>query len=154
MLISSWKSLGSPRLDTSSTLLKSFNGNMFQPHGIITSLPIDSSGKTISFVLEFFDTLLVYNLLLNHTWFYEMIVIISSIFLVLHFPHQGKIITIDHLVFFTPNLGSNVGSNVPFIGDNFQCEMNIDARMFKNTSLRVYLHSPHHLLLQPFPLST
>jgi hypothetical protein len=47
MFISCWNSLGSPKLNTSTTLLKSFDGNMFQPHGIITALPIELGGKTI-----------------------------------------------------------------------------------------------------------
>jgi hypothetical protein len=50
MSISCWKSLGSPNIDTSATLLKLFDGHMFQPHGIITALPIELGGKTISVV--------------------------------------------------------------------------------------------------------
>jgi hypothetical protein len=48
MSISCWKSLGSPKLDTSATLLKSFDGHMFQPHGIITTLPIELGGNIVS----------------------------------------------------------------------------------------------------------
>jgi hypothetical protein len=117
MSISCWKSLGSPKLDTSATLLKSFDGHMFQPYGIITTLPIELGGKTVFVAIEVVDAPLEYNLLLGRTWFYEMTAVVSSVFRVLHFPHQGKIITIDQLAFFTPDLGSNVGSNVPFVGD-------------------------------------
>jgi hypothetical protein len=94
MSIYCWKSLGTPKLDTSTTLLKSFNGHMFQPHEIITTLHIELGGKTVSVDVEVVDASLEYNLLLKHTWFYKMIAIVSSIFMVLHFPHQGKIITI------------------------------------------------------------
>jgi hypothetical protein len=135
MSISCWKALGSPKLDTSATLLKSFDGHMFQPHGIITTLPIELGGKTVSVVVEVIDAPLEYNMLLRHTWFYEMTAVVSSVFRVLRFPHQGKIITIDQLVFCTPDLGSNAGSNVPFVGDTTQYFVNIGVGMFKDTSL-------------------
>jgi hypothetical protein len=117
MSISCWKALGSPKLNTSATLLKSFDGHMFQPHGIITTLPIELGGKTVFVDVEVVDAPLEYNLLLGCTWFYEMTAVVSSVFRVLCFPHQGKIVMIDQLVFCTPDLGSNVGSNVPFVGD-------------------------------------
>jgi hypothetical protein len=87
MSISCWKALGSPKLNTSATLLKEFNRHMFQTHGIITTLPIELGGKTIYVDVEVFDAPLWYNLLLGCTLFYEMNVVVSSIFRVLHFPH-------------------------------------------------------------------
>jgi len=56
MAMSYWKALGSPKLDTSSTLLKAFNGHMFQPHGIITSLPIQLGGNILFVVVEVIHT--------------------------------------------------------------------------------------------------
>jgi hypothetical protein len=72
MSMSCWKSIGSPKLDTSNTILKSFDGHMFHPHGIITTFPIELGGKTVSVVVEVVDAPLEYNLLLGCTWFYEM----------------------------------------------------------------------------------
>jgi hypothetical protein len=135
MYIYYWKALGSPKLDTSIRSLKSFDGHMFQPHGIITTLPIELGGKIISFVMEVINAPLDYNLLLKCTWFYERIVIVSSVFRVLCFPHQGKIVMIDQLVFYTPNLRSNVRSNIPFVGDTQQSYMNVGVGMFKYPSL-------------------
>jgi hypothetical protein len=123
------------KFDTSATLLKSFDGHMFQPHGIITTLPIELGGKIVFVVVEVVDAPLEYNLLLRCTWFYEMTAIVSSVFRVLHFPHQGKIVTIDQLAFCTPDLGSNVGSNVPFVGDTQQSYMSVGVGMFKDSSL-------------------
>jgi hypothetical protein len=77
MSISCWKALGSPKLDTSATLLKAFDGHMFHPHGIITTLPIELGGKIVSVVVEVIDAPLEYNLLLRCTWFYEMTTIVS-----------------------------------------------------------------------------
>jgi hypothetical protein len=84
-------------------------------------------------VVEVVDAPLEYNLLFKCTWFYEMNVVISLVFRALRFPHQVKIITIDQLVLYTPYLGSNVGSNVPFVSDTTQYVFNISAGMFKNT---------------------
>jgi hypothetical protein len=63
--MSCWKALGSPKLDTFATLLKTFNEHMFQPHGILIALPIELGGKTVSIVVEVVDAPLEYNLLLR-----------------------------------------------------------------------------------------
>jgi hypothetical protein len=85
--------------------------------------------------VEVINAPLEYNLLLKHTWFYDMTTIFSSFFRVLHFPHQGKIVTIDKLGFCTPDHGSNAGFNVPFVGDTTDSSLNVDAKMFKYPSL-------------------
>jgi hypothetical protein len=104
MSLSCWKSLGSPHLTTSQTILKYFDGHFFKPHGILTSLSIELGGKTVSVEVEVVDATLDYNILLGHTWFYTMKVVASTIFHVIHFPHQGKIVTIDQLDYCTPDL--------------------------------------------------
>jgi hypothetical protein len=118
MFISYWKVTSSPNLDTSAILMKSFNENLFlHPHGIITTLPIELGG-VVSVVVEVVYAPLEYTLLLRRTWFYEMTSIVSSLFRVLRFPHQGKIVTMNQLMFCTLEIGSNAGSNVPFVSDN------------------------------------
>ena len=44
-----------------------------------------------------------FNLLLGHDYVYAMKSIVSTLFRVMHFPHDGKIVTIDQLSFVTPN---------------------------------------------------
>ena len=44
-----------------------------------------------------------------------MIVVVSSVFHTLQFPRQGKIVTIDQLDYFTPNIYNHGVNNVPFI---------------------------------------
>ena len=44
-----------------------------------------------------------------------MIVVASSIFHTLQFPHQGKIVTIDQLDFCTPDIYNHSATNVPFL---------------------------------------
>jgi hypothetical protein len=55
MFISGWKAIGSPKFNTSATLLKDFNGHMLQPHGIIIALPIELGGNIVSVDVEVVD---------------------------------------------------------------------------------------------------
>jgi hypothetical protein len=73
-------------------------------------------------------------MLLGCTSFYDMTTIVSLVFRVLCFLHQGKIVTIDQLTLYTRDLGSNEGSNVPFFGDTTQYFMNVGVGMFKYPS--------------------
>ena len=45
---------------------------------------------------------LYFNLLLGRDYVYAMKAVVSTLFRVMHFPHAGKIVTIDHLSFVTP----------------------------------------------------
>ena len=44
-----------------------------------------------------------FNLLLGRDYVYAMKVVVSTLFRVMHFPHDGNIMTIDHLSFVTPD---------------------------------------------------
>ena len=44
-----------------------------------------------------------FNFLLGHDYVYTMKVVVSTLFRVMHFPHDGKIVTIDQLYFVTPD---------------------------------------------------
>ena len=44
-----------------------------------------------------------FNLLLRRDYFYAMKVVVSTLFRFIHFPHDGKIVTIDQLSFVTPD---------------------------------------------------
>ena len=43
-----------------------------------------------------------FNLLLGHDYVYAMKAVVSTLFRFMHFPHDGKIVTIDQLSFVTP----------------------------------------------------
>jgi hypothetical protein len=75
-------------------------------------------GKTVLVEVEVIDATLDYNFILGHTWFYTMKVVASSVFQLVKFPHQGKIITVDQLDFCTPDVRINPNVNVPFIGES------------------------------------
>jgi hypothetical protein len=47
MSLACWKAIGQPILSPSPTLLTTFNGRLFRPHGIILSFPMQLGGKTV-----------------------------------------------------------------------------------------------------------
>ena len=65
MSLSCWKGLGSPELSQSATMLTSFDGRSFQPHGIIPSLKVQLGGKTIAIEVKVVNAPLDYNILLG-----------------------------------------------------------------------------------------
>jgi hypothetical protein len=110
-----------------------FNGHRFKPHGIIVVFPIDLGEKIISTEVELVDALLEYNILLGNSWFYMMMVVVSLVFRVLHFPHEGKNVTIYHLSYCTLNSRNNISSNIPFVGDSKGAYDSISVGMFKDS---------------------
>ena len=101
MSLNCWKSLGSPTLNQSSTILKAFSGRGFHPYGILQELPIEVEGKTVNLDVEVVDAPLDYNLILGRSWSYAMNVVVSSVFRLITFPHKGKIVKIDQLSYYS-----------------------------------------------------
>jgi hypothetical protein len=97
MSLSCWKAIGSPELTPSPTLLTAFDGRSFRPHGMIPSCPVTLGGKSVCVEVEVVDTPLDYNLLLGRSWTYAMTIVISTIFQIICFPHEGRIMTIDQV---------------------------------------------------------
>ena len=102
MSLSCWKGLGSPKLSKSTTMLTVFDERSFRPHGILPSLKFRLGGKTVAIEVEVVDAPLDYNLLLGRNWMYSMQAVASSVFRVVCFPHNGKIVTIDQMAFKNP----------------------------------------------------
>ena len=105
---------------------------MDKPNEILTSLPIELGGNTISLKVEVVDASLDYNLLLGHTWFYAMKELAPSLFQVIHFPHQGKIITIDQINYYTPDLCTDHNKNVPLVSDSSTVTECVGEGIFKD----------------------
>jgi hypothetical protein len=55
MYLFCWKDIGSPSLSQSMTMLTTFDGCSFRPHGIIPSFPIQFGGKTMEVEVEVVD---------------------------------------------------------------------------------------------------
>ena len=68
-------------------------------------LPITLGGKTVCIDVMVVQGPLDFNLLLGHDYVYAMkaVVLVSTLFRVMHFSHDGNIVTIDQLSFVTPN---------------------------------------------------
>ena len=111
--LSCWKAIGSPELVTSPTTLKSFDGQGFQPHGLISALAVELGGKTVSIHVEVVDALLDYNLLLGGNWFYTMTVVASTVFQTVQFLHLERIVTIDQLDIYTSNVTTSTTNKIP-----------------------------------------
>jgi hypothetical protein len=132
MSLTCWKSIDSPSLNESQNTLKSFKGSSFKPYGVLPSLPIMLEGKIVQVEVEVFDTPLDYNLLLGCSWIDSMRAIVSTLLCVLHFPHQGKVVTVNQLAFF--NSDTHIG-NVPFIPKTPPSYDNVGVGLLKDSSL-------------------
>ena len=95
MSLSCWKGLGSPELSQSATMLTVFDGRSFRPHEILPSLKVQLGGKTIAIEVKVVDAPLDYNLLLGQNWMYSMQAVASSLFRVVCFPFNRKIVIVD-----------------------------------------------------------
>ena len=115
MSLSCWKGLGSPELSKSATMLTAFDGRSFRLHGILPSLKVCLGGKTVAIEVEVVDAPLDYNLLLGRNWMYSMQVVASSLFRVVCFPFNGKIVTIDQTSFKNPSVTASSGVSIPII---------------------------------------
>ena len=87
--------MGSPTLSQSAARLTDLDGRSFRPHRILPSLELQLGGKTVAIEVEVVDAPLDYNLLLGRNLMYIMQAIASSLFQVICFPLNGKIVMID-----------------------------------------------------------
>jgi hypothetical protein len=132
MSVTCWKSIGSLSLTESHNKLKAFNGTSFKPYSVIPSLSITLEGKSVNVEVEVFDAPLDYNLLLGCSWIDSMRTVVSTLFCVICFLHQGKVVTVDQLAFF--NSDSHT-SNVPFISKTPPSYENVDVGLLKDSTL-------------------
>ena len=62
-------------------------------------MPITLEGKTVCIDVMVVQGPLDFNLLLRHDYVYAMKVVVSTLFRVMYFPHDGKIMTVDQFSF-------------------------------------------------------
>ena len=98
-----WQALGFPRFVPATDQILAFNRRPTTPLGILPYFPITLGGKTGSIDVMVVQGPLYFNLLLGHDYVYAMKAVVSTLFRVMHFPHDGKIVTIDPLSFVTPD---------------------------------------------------
>ena len=83
--------------------------------------------------VEIVDENLDYNLLLGRNWIYEMDSIVSSLFRILCFPHEGRIVRVDQLHYSPGDSHTTSNSTVPLVDNPRQHIENLGVRM--NSSL-------------------
>jgi hypothetical protein len=82
--------------------------------------------------VEVVDAPLDYNLLLGRNWTYSMIIVVSSVFHTLCFPHEGKIVMIDQLSFVYSSPNASLGPSIPVIDISQPTTENIGVRMYSS----------------------
>ena len=130
-----WLNLGSPTLTLPSNSLKDFDGHTFLPKGYLARFPITLGGKTVTVEVEVVERHLDYNLLLGHSWPYAMNSIVSSVFRLILFPLDGKIVTVDQLSFCTHDYTTLPSSTVPLIGGFPDSYVSVGTSLLKASSL-------------------
>jgi hypothetical protein len=119
-------------LTESHNTLKYSNGTLFKPYGVLPLLSIVLEGNKFIVEVEVFDAPLDYNLLLGRSWIDFICAVVSTLFCMICFPHQGNIVTFDQLAFF--NSDSHT-SNIPFIAKTPHNYENFGVGHLKDSSL-------------------
>ena len=92
-----WKALGSPSLMPVMKNLSGFNKGTSRPLGTLPKLPVSLGGKAVHLNVMIAPGPLDYNLLIGCDYVYNMEAMVSTLFRVMCFPHEGKILTINQL---------------------------------------------------------
>lgn len=130
MPISCWKAIGSPSDVPSPTLLTPFDEHSHRSHEIILAFPIYVGGKVVNIEVEIIDGNLYYNLLFSKNWIYKMDAIVSSLFYILCFPHEGRIIRVDYLHYSPCDSHATLDSIVPLVENPHNPIENLGVGMY------------------------
>jgi hypothetical protein len=143
-----WKKLISPELIPSAITLRAYDGRPSSPEGLFQNVPIELGGKTILIDIEVIDTPLDYNILFRHSYMYTMKEVASSVFRMMMFPHNRKIITIDQVSHYEPNPSSNIDNILPFVHTNLDVYPLIEMgpNIFKDPSFLGTYHGAPPLI--------
>jgi hypothetical protein len=87
--------------------LLAFNRRTSQHLGTLPHFPITLGGKNVFIDVMVVQDPLDFDLLLGRDYVYAMVAIVSTLFFVISFPHDGIIVTIDQLSFVGPDLITN-----------------------------------------------
>ena len=93
--------------------LTAFDGGTSQPLGILPKFPITLGGKTIYIDVSVTQGALDFSILLGRDDVYAMGALVSSLFQVVCFPHNGRIAMIDQLSFVRPQMPPTQLSSPP-----------------------------------------
>jgi hypothetical protein len=99
-----WKALGYPHLVQVNQTLLTFNRRTSHPLGILPQFLVTLGRKTVFIDVMVVQDPLDFDLLLGRDYVYAMKAIVSTLFHVISFPHDGRIVTIDQIFFIGPDL--------------------------------------------------
>ena len=99
-------------------------------HEIIPSLKVRLGGKTVAIEVKVVDVPLDYNLLLGRNWMYSMQAIASSLFQVVCFPFNGKIVTIDQTSFKNMSVTTSSGVSILIINHSQSVTGSVGVGMY------------------------
>lgn len=114
----SLEKLGSPELKLSDITFRAYDRRPSVPVGLYQGIPVQLVGKTVFIDIKVLDAQLDYNILLGRSYMYEMSAVVSSVFRVMMFPHDGKMITIDQLTYYEKKTLTTPDGVLPFIGSS------------------------------------
>eukprot|EP00253_Pinus_taeda_P004044 PITA_04044 len=98
--LTTWKALSSPSLLPEMRNLTGFDKGTSRPLGILPNVPITLRRKTVHMNVMAVQGPLDYNLLLGRDYIYCMGVVVSSLFRVMCFSHEGRMVKlVDQLSF-------------------------------------------------------
>jgi hypothetical protein len=97
-----WQTLGCPSLAPVTQNLLAFNRRTSQPLGTLPQFPITLRGKTVFIDVMVVQDSLYFSLLLRRDYVYAMKAIVSTLFRVISFPHDGRVVTVDQISFIDP----------------------------------------------------
>jgi hypothetical protein len=98
-----WQALGYPPLAPVTQNLLAFNRRTSQPLGTLPRFPVNLGGKTFFIDVMVVQDPLDFSLLLGRDYVYAMKAIVSTLFRVISFLHDGRVVTVDQLSFIDPN---------------------------------------------------
>ncbi len=96
-----WQALDSPQLVPITQSLLAFDGGTSQPLGILPKFPITLGGKTVYIDMMVVEGALDFSILLGCDYIYAMGALVYSLLHVVCFLHDGRMVTIDQLSFFS-----------------------------------------------------
>jgi hypothetical protein len=85
----------------------SFNRRTIQPLGTFPQFPVTLGGKTAFIDIMVVQDPLDFALILGRDYVYAMKSIVSTLFCVISFLHDGRVVTIDQLLFVHPDVTIN-----------------------------------------------
>jgi hypothetical protein len=94
---STWQALGSPEFVSASHEMLAIDIRPSEYLRILPQFPISLGGNIVIVDFIVVQGPLDFNMLLKHDYVYDMNVVVSTLFRVMHFPHNGSNVTINQL---------------------------------------------------------